>query len=309
MSLVHEIESRFAKGSFQHEHFFTKIASEYSKAIFVKEGNGIVSVDAKTRGLVQVLKHLQIPHGRQGDRYRMPEKYVSQILWQTTGYINPVGKTQFLCTALDSKEKVKIEIAREIGVPLKALEVEKDARTYVAIRGGRYPLVRSYSKIVDLFPYDLDAQEAIVDLLDEAYDHSINSFDHLFLKVDYDLVVLGNYKEFGRLQVEPTIDYQRPRLPRYWYDLLDFTGVESAEDLMDVLAIEKSWSDPKATRYLVRCGFPAGSMFLRASVEAQKTTRGGGIEYQYIGVVSPETGKPHVGFSRVVFLGANSKTS
>lgn len=153
-----------------------------------------------------------------------------------------------------------------------------------AIEGKRVVLLRAYEAIVEHAPYDLEEQNLLVGLINAAHDHSLSTLNLERLKVDYDLVILPGYREFRRIQESPEIDYDREALPRYWFDPVDLRVDGGAAEAMNVLAIERSWAeDPTSTtRYLLTCGFPAGSMFLRTKIEAQATTPGGGIEYIYL---------------------------
>lgn len=177
--------------------------------------------------------------------------------------------------------KTQISLSQAIGIPVVCFE--DFHRSPFGINGriqGKYTLlIPAYERIAELYLYDVVKQRKLVDLVNDVYEKSITSFGHTYLKIDYDLVVLSNYREFQRIQETSSV-YSKSL---YWFDNADVQS-EGTKDLMDLLAIERSWArDPTSNvRYLVTCGFPAGTMFLRTTVEAQATTRGGGIEYLHL---------------------------
>jgi len=177
--------------------------------------------------------------------------------------------------------KTQISLSQAIGIPVVCFE--DFHRSPFGINGriqGKYTLlIPAYERIAELYLYDVVKQRKLVDLVNDVYEKSIASFGHTYLKIDYDLVVLSNYREFQRIQETSSV-YSKSL---YWFDNADVQS-EGTKDLMDLLAIERSWArDPTSNvRYLVTCGFPAGTMFLRTTVEAQATTRGGGIEYLHL---------------------------
>lgn len=184
------------------------------------------------------------------------------------------------------------ELGEIAGMPMVAFSLKVGAGDLLG-RMDRPVLYRAYSEVLRLYPYDLEAQATLVGHLNEAYDYAIaNLANNANLKVDYDLVVLRNYQTLSRIQTSPELS--SAGVPRYWFDPADLaegaprpdrsgTGVEfDVAGAMGALAIEESWSPSTKTRYLVEAGFPAGSVFLRTTVEAQATTPGGGIEYIYL---------------------------
>lgn len=176
----------------------------------------------------------------------------------------------------------QISVSQAIGLPVVCF---KDFyRSYLNVVVGRIEgkyalLIPAYERIAELHLYDVVQQRKLVDLVNDVYEKSIASFNHTYVKTDYDLVVLSNYLELQRIQETSSVHSKS----LYWFDNADVQS-DGTKDLMDLLAIERSWArDPTSNvRYLVTCGFPAGTMFLRTTVEAQATTRGGGIEYLHL---------------------------
>lgn len=193
---------------------------------------------------------------------------------------------------LSYPEALRQQLSIELGLPIKCFSrishdsIEEEVLGYMP--NTRLLLVPVFTAIVDLYPYDIKKQENLFDLIEEAYNHSSSSCVTEFLKIDYELVILRDCKKLNRIQETPDIDFHRTKLPRYWFDELE--GLDEREfdkngtKMMNALAIERSWADNPTSdvRYLVSCMFPAGALFLRTSVEAQKTTSGGGIEYIYV---------------------------
>lgn len=177
--------------------------------------------------------------------------------------------------------RTQIALSLAIGIPIICFhEICRSHRGITGRIPGKYALlVLVYETIIDLHPYDVEQQIKLVALINKVYDRSIASFDHAHLKIDYELVVLHNYQELQRIQETSTVHSKS----LYWFDN-SHTKTVDAKGVMDLLAIERSWAkDPTSNvRYLVTCGFPAGTMFLKTTVEAQATTRGGGIEYLHL---------------------------
>jgi len=82
----------------------------------------------------------------------------------------------------------------------------------------------AYSAIHSQFPYDKNELARYVDLVNEAYLKSINSIDGSTMKLDYDLEILPNYREFSRLNEQPELDFHEPTLPYYWFDHPGYEG-------------------------------------------------------------------------------------
>lgn len=180
-----------------------------------------------------------------------------------------------------------LELSTKMGVPICcSCGIRFHPTEPIITIAGRYVvLLQAFETVLDYVPYDIEEQKTLVHLICDAYDYSLNSLERKYLKIDYEFVVLKNYKEFKRIQENAQIDFQRESLPRYWFEDLQMECLNAEErTFMDLLAIEKSWADDphSKTRYLIRCGFPAGAMFLKTTVEAQTTTQGGGVEYIYI---------------------------
>lgn len=186
------------------------------------------------------------------------------------------------CNPRDLSSRTQIALSFAIGIPIICFDhiYKHNTRGIIGRTLGIYTLLALvYETIVDLYPYDVEQQTKLVILVNEVYDRSIASFDNAHLKVDYELVVLRNYQEFRRIQETSNVHSKS----LYWFDN-SHTKTVDAKGVMDLLAIERSWAkDPTSNvRYLVTCGFPAGTMFLKTTVEAQATTRGGGIEYLHL---------------------------
>lgn len=189
---------------------------------------------------------------------------------------------------LSYPDELRQQLSYNIGVPVKCFSHIShdfvDGAVMGFIPNSKLFLIPVFGTIVDLQPYDIKKQEYLFDLVEEAYTHSLSTYTTELLKIDYELVVLRDCQEFKRVQENPDIDFQRNKLPRYWFDDVNGRQEYDGESLMNTLAIERSWADnPESdVRYLVRCMFPAGAMFLRTSIEAQATTSGGGVEYIYL---------------------------
>jgi hypothetical protein len=185
------------------------------------------------------------------------------------------------CNPRGLPSQTQIAFSLAIGIPIICFhEIYRSHRGITGRIPGKYALlILVYETIVDLHPYDVEQQTKLVALINKVYDRSIASFDHAHLKIDYELVVLHNYQELQRIQETSTVHSKS----LYWFDN-SHTKTVDAKGVMDLLAIERSWAmDPTSSvRYLVTCGFPAGSMFLKTTVEAQATTSGGGIEYLHL---------------------------
>lgn len=200
----------------------------------------------------------------------------------------PTSPYSYSTLPLSYPNELRQKLSHNIGVPVKCFSRISHDFVDGAVMGwipnSRLFLIPVFGTIVDLQPYDIEKQEYLFDLIEEAYTHSLSTYTTKLLKIDYELVVLRDCQEFKRVQENPDIDFQRNKLPRYWFDDVNGRQEYDGESLMNTLAIERSWADnPESDiRYLVRCMFPAGAMFLRTSIEAQATTSGGGVEYIYL---------------------------
>jgi hypothetical protein len=144
-------------------------------------------------------------------------------------------------------------------------------------------LVEIFEQICRQFPYNVPQMQLLTDLVLAAHKDSEDSFQQRYLKIDYRLELLRDYKEFARVQESNCLDTAKP-IPRFWFDPSDFPHPNKRE-LRNKLAIESDWGKLKTVIY---CGFPAGSAFLKCRVEAQKKQLGGGIEYLYLGNVAAQ---------------------
>jgi hypothetical protein len=175
-----------------------------------------------------------------------------------------------------------IEMSARFGIPACCLRfAEYPYRTDVSLC-GKVILIEAYVAIYNAYPYDWDTMFTLMEKVNFAHDLSFRPFLHKELKVDYQLVILRNYRQFSRLNETAHIDYTKRFLPHFWFDSMDFTDTP-LDELMDKLAIEEKWqSTPVEDRYIVTFGFPAGAMFLCTTTVKQETKNGGGIEYIYL---------------------------
>ena len=135
------------------------------------------------------------------------------------------------------------------------------------------------------YPYEPRKIRNIIDLLDKVHGISERSFRKKYLKMDYEFEILRNYKEFNRLQNEDKCS----NIPVFWYDPVDFHADSTIDVIKEKLAIEDEWLGQKL--FIVTYGFPTGAIFLKCKVEAQKTKKGGGVEYLYLGNIPKESVK------------------
>lgn len=183
--------------------------------------------------------------------------------------------------------ELALTLGARFGVPVWSLKF-KFTKEVTEVYTSR-TLRKAYSAVYDLYPYDPELQKKMVFSIGFTYQKSTRSFRQLLLKTDYELVILSGYKELARIQEKAESDYL-DKVPYFWFDPLEerpeerlTEGPEGLRTLMDRLAIEDSWSETKSNiRYVKRCGFPAGTFFLKTSVEKQNKTCGGATEYIYV---------------------------
>lgn len=298
----------------------------HAMAWFRVEGKGTVSVDALLPGYLESVGNS--PHEMRSGRIHMGAYDAYQIKIQIQREANFKGHEGYFVTTIPGREWAHLRKEYRLGmsgpyIKFEDPSKERLARTTIAnlvkmpfaslifkdglgnmptdwidmswealdrspgrvlVPGPRAILTLAYSEIYELHPYDVELQDRFVGEVNKAYDLARENLrDRTTLKVDYRLLVLKECALFARIHTSP--DLPDP-LPRYWYDPTEVSG--GLDELMDLLAIEKTWT-PGTDRYQLKVWFPAGTMFLVATAEAQLTTKGGGTEYV---LVSPGSGSP-----------------
>jgi len=219
---------------------------------------------------------------RQGERLfaRHTLATIPKLDWDLlaggTGWRAESGKLIF--DDLYEEQRILPDLARRAEVPATCLSFEPTDEGGLHIyMDKRIPLIGVYTGLFYELQYDHEAQKSLVDIVNAAYDKSMESIK-ANVKLDYELVTLRNCAPFSRLQEHNSIDYSQDRLPYYWFDPREYVETPLAE-LKDSLAIEDHWYN---ARYIVTYEFPADAMFLRTTVEKQQTKAGGGVEYIYL---------------------------
>lgn len=218
-----------------------------------------------------------------------------KLLSETYDLKNCLGR--IVC--LKDYEQFEIEFIRLFGVPSvlccidivdgkKAITSKNVKLTHGDVVVSHYHQILFRRPILWLcreYPYEPRKIRNIIDLLDKVYGISERSFRKKYLKMDYEFEILRNYKEFNRLQNEDKCS----NIPVFWYDPVDFHADSTIDVIKEKLAIEDEWLGQKL--FIVTYGFPTGAIFLKCKVEAQKTKKGGGVEYLYLGNIPKESVK------------------
>lgn len=228
-----------------------------------------------------VIATAELIHGLARE-FTLNRKYYLNFNEEISEFMHHPGGVAMYPAKLSQSTQVRVSSIIQIPVICFETVTRRENRILGYMRGHKSALIPAYNVVLTLHPYDSKEQQRLVGLIDNAFRISRSNLRTNFLKLDYELFVLRNYKEFKRIQENSNVDFESETLPSYWFD--EFDEDMPVEAIMDSLAIEKTWARDRASniRYLVHCGFPAGTMFLRTRCEAQMTTRGGGIEYIYL---------------------------
>jgi hypothetical protein len=314
------IARRIKKGKLHHQYRCDASKLNWAPRDVLKPlGDDLVQFDAECGIILELLKKHKLPFNQSGSKCIMTKETSLTVQYhcsmecikfkkQSVGSIPADEWGEFIkkydpkwnnYTIRDDVGTGALELSSRFKIPACCLKcIVWSDRTEVTLSGKIF-LIDAYQAIYDASPHNWNVMEDLVFKVDMAYSYANQRF--LFekndLKVDYQLVILQNYRQFARLHHFPHIDFTQDNLPDYWFDSIDFSAT-TLDELMDKLAIEEKWHfTPAKDGYIVTCGFPAGAIFLRTTIERQETKQGGGIEYIYIHNLEKEqvkevSGKP-----------------
>lgn len=182
--------------------------------------------------------------------------------------------------------------SRKLGFPLDTLKFVNPATGNYRVK-LRYPALRCVLRnIVSAETKSGHRLHNLTTHIRVAYEETCNPDEDYDFDINYEMITLSEYKEFSRVQTSFSFSFDELG-SKCWFDTndhpdFDLSGAmeklsispeKQLEDLISKLVIASNWRDPQ---YTVRCGFPAGSIFLKATAPPTPSKPQGGLEYIYV---------------------------
>lgn len=165
------------------------------------------------------------------------------------------------------------DFAANVGLPHTICMIQKEFNgDFKITMDVAVPLFDIFKNIVAQNSHDIERALDITWWLKEAYLELVGTDRRFDECEDFTLVTLFNYQELDHFAGGSELDMTLP-LPRYWFESRDFPSPDQTAPRYTLALSEANGG--KLT-HIVRCGFPAGAMFLQCRLPRGTT------EYLYL---------------------------